>query len=169
MQKTNNTLNEVALLLGTNLGDKIQNIISAEKDLSTFLKIIRYSSFYESQPWGYCSENTFINRAILVKCSLSPFELLIKIKCIEKSMGRVKIQKKRYEDRLIDIDILTFNDECIETSKLNIPHPKIAERKFTILPLMDLYSKQKIPGIKITGAQLLKNCKDELQVKKINV
>ena len=169
MQKSNNILNEVTLLLGSNLGDKIKNIITAEKDLSTFLDIIKFSSFYESVPWGYQSKNTFINRAILVKCYLNPLELLMKIKAIEKKMGRIKNELKGYEDRLIDIDILTFNNEHIDEVKLIVPHPRISERRFTILPLMDLYDECKIPGLNNTAKCLLKNCKDELQVNKIDV
>ena len=169
MKKSNTNYNKACLLLGSNLGNKTQNIIKAENEMSLFLKIIKYSSFFESKPWGYESKNSFINRALLVESLDSPLDLLDKFQYLEKKIGRIENTKKGYQDRLIDIDILTFNEECILHPKLIIPHPRIAERKFTILPLLELYNELKIPGINLSANQLLKNCKDKSEVKKINV
>ena len=169
MKKSNNNNNQVCLLLGSNLGNKMANIYRAEKDMGLFVNIIKYSSFYESKSWGYHSENSFVNRAVLVESLDSPFELFTRLQKLEKKIGRIKNAKKGYQDRLIDIDILTFNDECINHPKLIIPHPKIAERRFTILPLLDLYNNSKIPGINKSAKHLLKYCDDRNEVKKINV
>jgi 2-amino-4-hydroxy-6-hydroxymethyldihydropteridine diphosphokinase len=169
MNKSNINNNKACLLLGSNLGNKTQNIIKAENEMSLFLKIIKYSSFYESKSWGYDSKNSFINRALLVESSDSPLDLLYKFQQLEKKIGRDKNAKKGYQDRLIDIDILTFNEECISHPKLIIPHPRIAERKFTILPLLELYDKLKIPGINLSANHLLMMCNDKSEVRKINV
>tara|TARA_B100001758_G_C18400714_1_gene608803 strand:+ start:1086 stop:1595 length:510 start_codon:yes stop_codon:yes gene_type:complete len=169
MKQTNNSLNQISLLLGSNLGDKVGNIVRAEKEMCQFLNIIKYSSFYESNSWGYQSINSFVNRAILVESIDSPIQLLNKIQAVEKKVGRVKNQKKGYQDRLIDIDIINFNDEQITLPNLIIPHPRIAERKFTILPLLDLYEEAKIPGVNLSSRQLLENCSDKNEVKKIDV
>ena len=169
MNKSNNNYNKACLLLGSNLGNKAQNIIKAENEMSLFLKIIKFSSFYESNSWGYDSENSFINRALLVESLDSPLELLEKFQHLETKIGRIKNSKNGYQDRLIDIDILTFNEECISHPKLIVPHPRIAERKFTILPLLEIYDELKIPGINLSAVQLLNKCKDKSEVKKINV
>jgi len=169
MNKSSNNYNKACLLLGSNLGSKAQNIIKAENAMSLFLKIIKFSSFYESNSWGYNSENSFINRALLVESLDSPLELLEKIQNLETKIGRIKNVKNGYQDRLIDIDILTFNDECISHPKLIVPHPRIAERKFTILPLLEIYDELKIPGINLSAIQLLHKCQDKSEVKKINV
>ncbi len=169
MKKTDYNINKVSLLLGSNLGDKIYNILTAENDLSKFLNIVKYSSFYESKSWGYNSENSFVNRAVLVESSNSPLELLCKLQDVEKALGRIKNTNEGYQDRLIDIDILTFNDELIMQPKLVIPHPRIKERKFTILPLLDLYGLSIVPGMNVSAKQLLLACKDDREVKKINV
>lgn len=169
MKQTNNSINQISLLLGSNLGDKVGNIFRAEKEMCQFLNIIKYSSFYESNSWGYQSINSFVNRAILVESIDSPIQLLNKIQAVEKKVGRVKNQKKGYQDRLIDIDIINFNDEQITLPNLIIPHPRIAERKFTILPLLDLYEEAKIPGVNLSSRQLLENCFDKNEVKKIDV
>ena len=165
MQKSN----QICLLLGSNLGDKIDNILSAEKSIGRFLKITKTSSFYGSQSWGYDSNNSFVNRAVLVETNLNALKLLRKLQKIEKSMGRIKNAKKEYQDRLIDIDILTFNNEQISLPDLVVPHPRIAERRFAILPLLEIYKDVEIPGINMKGKQLLANCADKNEVIKINV
>ncbi len=169
MKETNNTRNQISLLLGSNLGDKVGNIFRAEKEMCRFLNIVKYSSFYKSKSWGYQSENSFVNRAILVESIYSPIQLLNKIQAVEKKLGRIKSQNKGYQDRIIDIDIITFNDEQITLPNLIIPHPRIAERKFTILPLLDLFEEANIPGANLSSRQLLKICSDKNEVKKIDV
>ena len=169
MKETNNTHNQISLLLGSNLGDKVGNIFRAEKEMCRFLNIVKYSSFYKSKSWGYQSENSFVNRAILVESIYSPIQLLNKIQAVEKKLGRIKSQNKGYQDRIIDIDIITFNDEQITLPNLIIPHPRIAERKFTILPLLDLFEEANIPGANLSSRQLLKSCNDKNEVKKIDV
>ena len=169
MKETNNTHNQISLLLGSNLGDKVGNIFRAEKEMCRFLNIVKYSSFYKSKSWGYQSENSFVNRAILVESIYSPIQLLNKIQAVEKKLGRIKSQNKGYQDRIIDIDIITFNDEQITLPNLIIPHPRIAERKFTILPLLDLFEEANIPGANLSSRQLLKICSDKNEVKKIDV
>lgn len=131
-------MNQVYLGLGTNLGNKENNLLLAIEKIKFELgEIEKVSTFYESEPWGFESESNFVNAVVKVATLLNPFEVLAKIQEIEHQMGRIK-SKKGYEDRLIDIDILYFNDEIIENETLTIPHPHIKKRDFVLNPLLEI-------------------------------
>ena len=126
--------------LGSNLGDKEANLNKAILRLSQKIgTLLKQSSFYTSKAWGYVSENDFINVVILIKTDLSPIDLLHETQNIEKEIGRKeKTDNNRYSDRLIDIDILFYNDEIINYHNLKIPHPLIIERDFVLTPLAEI-------------------------------
>jgi 2-amino-4-hydroxy-6-hydroxymethyldihydropteridine diphosphokinase len=131
-------LNRTLISLGSNLGDKsanIQQAIHAIQDLIGEIEFI--SSFHESAPWGYDSENQFLNACITCYTFLSPIELLAKLKEIEQNMGRIK-SINGYEDRCIDLDIVFFNNEKIKTAELIIPHPHFQDREFVMIPLSEI-------------------------------
>ena len=131
-------LNRTLISLGSNLGDKsanIQQAIHAIQDLIGEIEFI--SSFHESAPWGYDSENQFLNACITCYTFLSPIELLAKLKEIEQNMGRIK-SINGYEDRCIDLDIVFFNNEKIKTAELIIPHPHFQDREFVMIPLLEI-------------------------------
>ncbi len=133
-------MTRVYLGLGTNLGDKRKNL----NDAVTLIKerigtVVSLSSFYETAPWGFQSDNSFLNAAIGVDTSLSPVALLRITQAIEKQLGRLhKSVQKVYHDRPIDIDILLYGEEVYESDELLIPHPEMAERRFVMEPLVEI-------------------------------
>lgn len=131
---------KVYLSLGTNLGDKEQNLIDALDRIENEAgKVISRSSFYYSEPWGFESDNSFVNICALISTDLDPFKLLDALKAIEKQMGRDKKSTlSGYSDRIIDIDILLFDDQNINTPELTVPHPLMTERDFVMKPLSEI-------------------------------
>ena len=129
----------VYLGLGTNLGEKERNLNDAIISLSQEVGfVIRSSTFYASKPWGFESDNDFLNAVVLVDTALTPFDVLSKTQEIEKGLGRTAKTINGYSDRLIDIDILLYDNLIIDQPTLKIPHPLIAERDFVIIPLSEI-------------------------------
>jgi|SRR5574344_770730 2-amino-4-hydroxy-6-hydroxymethyldihydropteridine diphosphokinase len=138
------------LLLGTNLGNKRQNLSTAISLLVTELAPylgsgIKESSIYESEPEGFISDDNFLNQAIAFDTSLSPHDLLKVCQWVERKMGREEHSAKfaddgsrLYESRIIDIDILLYGDRKVSLPDLEIPHPRLNERKFALIPLNEL-------------------------------
>lgn len=114
--------NRVILLLGSNLGEREKFLHEANKLVSEFSIILKKTQIKETEPWGYTSENKFLNQAILIETNLSPISLLTKIKKIEFLLGRKKSDSQGYKDRTIDIDIVEFNTLTYISSKLVLPH-----------------------------------------------
>ncbi|MBR6203413.1 MAG: 2-amino-4-hydroxy-6-hydroxymethyldihydropteridine diphosphokinase [Bacteroidaceae bacterium] len=136
----------VYLSLGTNLGDKEHNLLSAISEIERRIGPIRaQSAFLATEPWGFESENTFLNAAIRVETELEPLALLKVTQQIERDMGRTQKSKVNcqlstvnYHDRIIDIDILLYDDLHINTPELTIPHPLMNERDFVLIPLKEI-------------------------------
>ena len=130
----------VYLGLGTNLGDKEANLNDAVSEIEDMIgEVVSMSSFYESEPWGFISSNTFLNAAVEVETDFSPMDLLSAIQDIERYLGREhKSENGVYEDRIIDIDILLYDDVIMNTHRLVIPHPLISEREFVLTPLKEI-------------------------------
>jgi len=129
----------VYLGLGTNLGDKTQNLNDAVTALVMEVgSVLGVSSFYASKPWGFDSENEFLNGVVLVETSLSPFDVLAKTQQIERNMGRTVKLTDNYEDRVIDIDILLYDNLILDQPGLTIPHPLMAKRDFVLMPIAEL-------------------------------
>ena len=120
--------------------NKKNNLLTAVKNIEKKIgKVTSLSSFYETEPWGFESENSFLNAALCVETSLDPATILHIIKEIEIEMGRTqKSVNKIYSDRPIDIDILLYDDLTMETDELTIPHPLMTERDFVMKPLMEI-------------------------------
>lgn len=151
------------------MGDRRKNIDSAINFLSSSCGIIKsISSIYESEPWGFDDSNNFFNIAILINTDFTAVELLQRILEIEKIMGRVRDNSKGYTSRIIDIDILFYNNEIIKETDLEIPHPLIQERRFALLPVMDISPKFVHPIFNLTIEELLFKCPDKSIVKKIS-
>ena len=130
----------VYLGLGTNLGDKEANLRTAIYKLQERIgKQVSLSSFYETAPWGFESNHSFLNAAIGLETSLSPIEILHITQEIEKELGRTKKSVNgSYSDRLIDIDILLYDTLVLQTPELTIPHPLMTERDFVMKPLIEI-------------------------------
>lgn len=131
---------KVFLGLGTNLGDKRNNLLTAVTNIEEKIgKVTSLSSFYETEPWGFESDNSFLNATLCVETLLEPIAILRIIKEIEVEMGRTqKSVNKVYSDRPIDIDILLYDDMIMESDELTIPHPLMTERDFVMKPLVEI-------------------------------
>jgi 2-amino-4-hydroxy-6-hydroxymethyldihydropteridine diphosphokinase len=136
--------NKVLIALGSNLGDTKKNLKEAifliEKEIGS---IERVSSFHSSTPEGFESDNQFTNACALFSTSLSPVDLLFELKKIEARMGRIKT-KNTYEDRTIDLDIIFFADQIIQTDTLTIPHPHFKSREFVMKPLLEIIEENDV-------------------------
>lgn len=132
------------LSLGTNLGDKRKNIAEAIKNIGELVgDVVRQSALYETEPWGFRSDNRFVNAAVCVDTQLSPRRLLEVTQRIEREMGRtLKSDGGEYHDRIIDIDILLYGDLHIDEPDLKIPHPLMHEREFVMKPLNEIVDKK---------------------------
>lgn len=130
----------VYLSIGTNLGNRVANVEHALDLINGQVgRIVRRSSDFISEPWGFVSENTFLNIAVAVETELQPLELLAATQRIERIMGRThKSVNGHYSDRIIDIDILLYGNEKINLPELQIPHPHIEERDFVRIPLQEI-------------------------------
>ena len=126
--------------LGSNLGDKKQNLSTAIKLMEKQIGVLlRQSAFLETEPWGFQSDNSFVNAAICMETTLEPLEVLAETQKIEREMGRtIKSVNGEYHDRIIDIDILLYDDLHINTPQLTIPHPLMEERDFVMIPLREI-------------------------------
>ena len=125
--------------LGTNVGNKRRNMITAAALLAERVgDILALSGFYETEPWGFESENFFLNAAVKLKTSFSPLEVLQITQQIEKELGRTEKSNGVYHDRIIDIDILLYEDEVLQIPELTLPHPLMHERKFVMDPLSEI-------------------------------
>ena len=155
------------LLLGGNLGDK-ETIFSEVKRLlkEKVGEITARSNIYETEPWGFESEDMFWNQAIEISTSLSPVEVLHETQQIEAELGRIRISN-HYDSRMIDIDILFYDNQIIELENLTVPHPRILERKFVLMPLAEIAQTFIHPIFLKTIGQLMLECTDNLRVEKI--
>lgn len=133
-------LHKVYLGLGSNLGNKEENILEAIKRIGELVGVVaRQSSLYKTEPWGFESENYFVNAVVCCHTSLSPFDVLEHTQQIERMLGRTsKTRHGEYHDRLIDIDILLYDDMSIDSTNLKIPHPLMQERDFVMIPLREI-------------------------------
>ena len=131
-----NAVTPVYIALGTNLGDREQNLQTAKALLSRKADILQESSVYSTPPWGYLDQPDFLNQVIEISTRLKPIPLLRFLKGIEKHMGRVK--RIVNGPRQIDLDILFYGDAVIETDDLQIPHPRMAGRAFVLVPLAEI-------------------------------
>lgn len=125
--------------LGTNMGNRRKNMITAAALLAERVgDILALSGFYETEPWGFESANIFLNAVVKLKTDLSPLELLCATQHIEIEMGRTEKSNGTYHDRIIDIDILLYDDVLMQTTCLTLPHPLMHERKFVMQPLAEI-------------------------------
>lgn len=160
-------MKKVFLGLGTNLGDRESNIIEAVKYIEEHIgKVLNSSSVYETAPWGFEAENDFFNMVVYVETRHSPAELLKEITRIESIMGRERNQD-RYSSRVIDIDILLYDDLIIEEKGLKIPHRLIHERKFVLVPLNELAPDLIHPVYGKSISVLLERCRDRSKILKL--
>lgn len=152
--------------IGSNIGDKVG---SCERAISEIIKIDRHrllakSSFFKTQPIGYKDQDWFINGVIKIETDLSPHELLQHLKSIELALGRK--ETFRWGPRLIDLDLLFFDQEEIQTTDLCVPHPRLHKRRFVLIPMAEIDRDFIHPVFKVTIQQLLDNLQEDQGVEK---
>jgi 2-amino-4-hydroxy-6-hydroxymethyldihydropteridine diphosphokinase len=143
----------IFIALGTNLGDRLDYLRQARQALAPKVSIVSCSSVYETPPWGYLDQPPFLNQVVKAETELTPLELLNFVKNIEQELGRTPGIPNG--PRLIDLDILFYDDIQIEAGRLVIPHPRIAGRGFVLLPLADLAPDLVHPIFGKTVAEML--------------
>jgi len=159
-------MNKAFLLIGGNIGDRKKNIETACELLNDrCATIIKASSIYETAAWGKTDQPSFLNQALEVHTSLNAKQLIRCILKAEKTMGRIR--KEKYGSRNIDIDILLFNNEKHDYPFLKLPHPEMQNRRFALMPLVEIAPDVIHPVLHKTITELLKECPDDLEVKKI--
>jgi 2-amino-4-hydroxy-6-hydroxymethyldihydropteridine diphosphokinase len=149
--------------LGTNLGDRKENLRKAIEAIALKMDIYQQSSLYETAAWGYTDQPDFLNQVVQVETDLTPLRLLNFLKRTEVELGRV--ENFRYGPRQIDLDILFFDDLVKNTIRLQIPHPRLAERAFVLVPLNEIEPGLVHPELGKTVAQLLAELPDKAGVK----
>jgi len=156
----------IYLLLGSNLGDR-QKILGQAIDLinKNVGKVIQESSIYETEAWGFHDQPPFINQIVEIETTLPPQKILSQILDIEKQLGRKRF--KKWRERTIDIDILYIGNLVIEEPSLQVPHPHLHKRKFTLIPMVELAPSLVHPILKHNQKMLLEKCMDTLKVNQI--
>ncbi|MFT6246037.1 MAG: 2-amino-4-hydroxy-6-hydroxymethyldihydropteridine diphosphokinase [Salibacteraceae bacterium] len=151
------------LSIGTNLGDRIKNIDDSIKLIKSEAgSLIAKSSIYTTEPVGFSAETDFLNLCISIRTELPPFELLEKLKSIEFNLGRKKKSRNGvYQSRLIDIDIVLYDDKIMATEDLTIPHERYNQRMFVLKPLAQIAANINDPVQGKTIKQLLTECNDQ--------
>lgn len=153
--------------IGSNIGDKTANCKKAIELLNKHsqAKVTKISDFYETEPVGYKEQEWFVNCAVEIETDLNPQELLLLCRMIESELGRER--KIKYGPRIIDLDILLYNNDIIDTIGLKIPHPEMHKRSFVLKPLSDIAPDAVHPVLKKTIVELLNNLAEEGAINKI--
>jgi 2-amino-4-hydroxy-6-hydroxymethyldihydropteridine diphosphokinase len=156
-------MSKAVLLLGSNMGNRLLHLEHAVSRIAEEAGSIELcSGFYETEPWGNKLLNSFVNQVIQIETLYDPHLLMKILLDIEKAMGRVRNQK--WEERAIDIDILYYDREIINDDKLQIPHPRLQERRFTLVPLVEILPEFEHPVLNKSSIELLEETSDTLDV-----
>lgn len=159
-------MNVTYLCLGGNIGDREKALQLALFEINLLIGVITAESgIYETEAWGVENQQAYLNQCIEVKTELNPNELIQKLLHIEKELGRERTESETYEPRTIDIDILFYNQEIIDSKQLTIPHPRLHLRKFVLIPLSDICPNYLHPILNKTIFNILSDCEDHSEVK----
>ena len=144
---------EVHIALGSNLGDRERNLAAARDALGRgALSVERASSIYETEPWGAANQGRYLNQAVRGATNLTPKALLAKLLEIERELGRDRSQAERFGPRVIDLDILLYEGVALNEPDLQIPHPRMMERAFVLVPLAEIAPELEVGGTRIKDA-----------------
>ena len=148
---------QAILSLGSNLGNRAENLSRATQLLTERVgTLVVCSTVYESEPWGFCSENSFANSVLIIKTDLTPQTLLAETQAIERLMGRTeKSHAGQYHDRIIDIDLIDCDGQTLQSPDLTLPHPLMHLRPFVLLPLAEILPNWRHPIFRKTAKELL--------------
>lgn len=161
-------MNKVFLLLGSNIEPRVKFLEKADREITRIIGIVeKRSAVYESEPFGFTADQTFLNRVLLLSSDLTAMQILSNIHIIEQELGRTR-STGGYSSRTIDIDILYFNSEVIFSDNLTIPHPRMHERLFTLKPLAEIAPDFIHPVLNLNSNELIAICPDKLIVDVVN-
>ena len=149
----------IILALGSNLGDGRANLLRAIELIATHIgQIVAQSSVLETEPWGFVSEHIFVNQVIIIKSALTAEAILAETQQIEKALGRVtKSEQGNYTDRIIDIDLIDYDGQIVETVDLQLPHPQMHKRSFVLVPLCEIWPTWEHPILHKSAQELSDN------------
>ncbi|HHJ09820.1 MAG TPA: 2-amino-4-hydroxy-6-hydroxymethyldihydropteridine diphosphokinase [Bacteroidetes bacterium] len=161
------SLEKIVLLTGSNRGNRREYIKHALFFLEQRVgRVLNHSVLYETEPWGFVDKTPFLNQALLVETELDPFDFLNEIHGIERQLGRQRQSRQYYAGRTMDIDIIFFGDRVIRDSLLEIPHPRLANRRFALVPVNEICPEWIHPVLKVSVHNLLERCEDRSGIKK---
>jgi 2-amino-4-hydroxy-6-hydroxymethyldihydropteridine diphosphokinase len=161
-------IKQIFLGIGSNLGNRQENLnIALRRVREKVGNVLISSSVYETEPWGFDTDNQFLNMVVKAETEIGPSALLEVLLGIEKSMGRTR-DSEQYSSRIIDIDILFYDDLVVNTENLQIPHPNICERKFVLMPMAEIAPEFIHPELNRAVSYLLETCTDNRLVNKLH-
>jgi 2-amino-4-hydroxy-6-hydroxymethyldihydropteridine diphosphokinase len=157
-------LHKVFVSLGSNMGDKLANCRKAVAALNALegTRVAAVSSFYKTEPVDYTAQDWFVNAVVQLDTDLAPQELLDRLKAIQRRAGRMQ-DAVRFGPRIIDLDILLYDDRVIRTAGLEVPHPRMHKRRFVLRPFCDIEPNTRHPILKATVKDLLEQLDDDAQ------
>lgn len=159
----------IYIALGSNKGDKFKNLQLAIDQIHLKIGAIKsISKAYKSPAFGFEGDD-FLNACILVNTHMKPKKVMSTLLAIEKDLGRTRGKKTGYESRVIDLDLLLFEDEVLETKSLTLPHPEMQKRLFVLQPLADIAGKVIHPKLHNSVIELLEDCEDKSEISPINI
>jgi 2-amino-4-hydroxy-6-hydroxymethyldihydropteridine diphosphokinase len=162
-------MNQAIILLGSNMGNRHRMLEDAAHHIDSKAgQVVRHSSLYETEPWGFEAEQNFLNQVLVVDTDREPEELMVLLLSIEKQLGRERDRSAAgYASRIIDLDILFYDDRVIDMEHLKIPHPELHNRRFTLMPLHEVAPDLVHPVLGQTVTQLLRDCPDNATVRRL--
>mgnify|MGYP006284955709 CR=1 FL=1 len=162
-------MNQAIILLGSNMGNRHRMLEDAARHIDSKAgQVVQRSSLYETEPWGFEAEQQFLNQVLIVDTEREPQALMDQLLSIEKEMGRERaLPGGGYASRIIDIDILFYDDRVIDRDRLKIPHPALHKRRFTLMPLHEVAPNLVHPVFGQTVTRLLHDCPDNATVRRL--
>lgn len=160
-------MNSSYILSGGNQGDRLANLAQAREEVEKLGRLTNISGIYETAAWGNTDQPDFLNQVMLLETDLQAPALMKALLLIEQRMGRVRHEKNG--PRTIDLDILYFNTEILDTAELQVPHPRLEFRRFVLEPLYEVAPRFVHPGLGKTTYELLLHCPDPLLVKRLDI
>jgi 2-amino-4-hydroxy-6-hydroxymethyldihydropteridine diphosphokinase len=159
----------VVVMMGSNLGDRMDYLRCGRLAIKAQLgQIVRHSSIYETAAWGEGSGKAYLNQMLIVQTTLRPLDFIDGLLHIEKQLGRVRKPEQRYGDRTLDLDIIYVDDLVLKHERLSVPHPRMMERNFVLVPLVELLPEQVHPESGMTSRAMLNASPDNSFVKKVD-
>lgn len=156
-------IRSLIILLGANLGDRAATFHQAIDLITERIgPVVRQSGLYETAPWGVTDQPAFLNQVLMIETTLEPEAVLNQTQAIEQELGRVRLEK--WGARIIDIDLLYYDQLVLQTDRLTIPHPYLHQRRFTLVPLVEIAPDCMHPVLKKTTVELLAKCEDSGEV-----